>query len=122
MNISDIFDFTSPLVTRRGKSGRKWEVEGSRCHPWQHLLFSPPPPPLPFFNIYPMQMYENFPAESSLPGVSSFAFVLPRQQLGRKGDNQACVTLAGIKFIFPKKIYKNRDQPVTTVDEYQSIR
>lgn len=69
-------------------------------------FFPPPPPPPPFFNIYPMQMYENFPAESSLPGVSSFAFVLPRQQLGRKGDNRACVTLAGINSSSQKKFIK----------------
>lgn len=69
-------------------------------------FFPPSPPPPPFFNIYPMQMYENFPAESSLPGVSSFAFVLPRQQLGRKGDNQTCATLAGINSSSQKKFIK----------------
>lgn len=69
------------------------------------FTFFPPSPP-PFFNIYPMQMYENFPAESSLPGVSSFAFVLPRQQLGRKGDNQTCATLAGINSSSQKKFIK----------------
>lgn len=115
MNTSDIFDFKSRGEANRGK------VEGSSR--W-HSTFFPP-----FFNIYPMQIYENFPPGSSRPGVSSFAFVLPRQQLGRKGDNQARPRMR-VRYLCwnnssSREIYKNGDRPVTIVmniNRFDSMR